>query len=327
MKKKFGLMKYPGVPTYNVGDYVQSLAAKQFLPQVDQIISREELNSYSGEQVSMIMNGWYMHNPNNFKPSSNINPLYISFHLNSRVKDIILNNEENVKYLKSKAPIGCRDNFTLEALQSKGIDSYYSSCLTTTLGLKYKKEETNDEIYFADPLWILPNKKKMFYGLNYFVRSFTKGEVFNLGKQKKTLAKIFNSDIMNQQKSLVHILPKKHSEDKRFEEAEIFLEKLAKAKLVVTSRIHAALPCLALGTKVIFVNYGFTLASDQSRFKGIVELFNTINIDPNGKISSNFFWDGKSKFSLEDIEKLENPTKHIKYAEKLAKTCEDFIVK
>ncbi|WP_264821067.1 polysaccharide pyruvyl transferase family protein [Acinetobacter schindleri] len=32
------------------------------------------------------------------------------------------------------------------------------------------------------------------------------------------------------------------------------LEKYSTAKLVITSRIHCALPCLAMGTPVIYIN-------------------------------------------------------------------------
>jgi hypothetical protein len=322
--KKYGLMIYPGTPTYNVGDYVQSLAAKQYLPKVDVLIEREKLKKYSGHEVNMIMNGWYIHNPEQFKPSSKINPLYISFHLNSHFKDIILSDQNNVEYLKTKSPIGCRDYSTLESLRYKGIDAYYSGCLTTTLDLKYSSKEKSDNIYFCDPVWILPHWAKLMYGKKNFIKGIVKGDVFKFNKRKQVLASLFSEEILNKAINIKHKLPGKHSEERRFKEAELFLKKLASAKLVVTSRIHAALPCLALGTPVIFINYGFDRSSDQSRFKGIIELFNTINIDDSGKISANFELPNNEKISLNDI--IENPMRYLDFAESLKDKCSEFIV-
>lgn len=49
------------------------------------------------------------------------------------------------------------------------------------------------------------------------------------------------------------------------------LEQLAKAKCVVTTRLHTALPCLALGTPCLFV-----LFRDFKRFTGLKDLFTCI---------------------------------------------------
>ena len=51
----------------NIGDYIQSLAVKQFLSNQDPIlISREALNEYEGEQVKLIMNGWFFNERRKF---------------------------------------------------------------------------------------------------------------------------------------------------------------------------------------------------------------------------------------------------------------------
>jgi len=54
---KYGLLKYEeNKRFFNVGDNIQSLAAKQFLPRVDKYLSREKLADYKGEKVKLIMN-------------------------------------------------------------------------------------------------------------------------------------------------------------------------------------------------------------------------------------------------------------------------------
>ena len=112
---KYGLLTYLANPEYNVGDYVQSLAAAQFLPHIDKYLNREKLNIYNEEQVKLIMNGWFMHRPECWPPSDNIDPLLISFHLNSQVKDQLLDNKGK-KWFKRHQPVGCRDPYTLKAM-------------------------------------------------------------------------------------------------------------------------------------------------------------------------------------------------------------------
>ncbi len=65
---KYGLFTYKHSHNnlINIGDYVQSLAAKQFLPRVDEYVERDELNSLKGEEIKIIMNGWYTHYPGNW---------------------------------------------------------------------------------------------------------------------------------------------------------------------------------------------------------------------------------------------------------------------
>jgi hypothetical protein len=62
---KYGLFRYSyaqregyWVDEVNIGDYVQSLAAKQFLPKVDTLIERDSTADYQGDRVRVIMNGW-----------------------------------------------------------------------------------------------------------------------------------------------------------------------------------------------------------------------------------------------------------------------------
>ena len=51
------------------------------------------------------------------------------------------------------------------------------------------------------------------------------------------------------------------------------LNLIAKSKLVITSRLHVALPAIAYGTKVIFLKDGLEHINHQSRLKGISDYF------------------------------------------------------
>ncbi|MCV5533989.1 polysaccharide pyruvyl transferase family protein, partial [Escherichia coli] len=68
-----------------------------------------------------------------------------------------------------------------------------------------------------------------------------------------------------------------------FQKADAYLKRLSAARFVVTSRIHTALPCLAMGTPVIFVNGGFKTKVDNCRFDGLFDFFNRIDVEASGK--------------------------------------------
>ena len=88
---KFGLLTYAeNKRFFNVGDYIQSLAARQYLPSVDCHINREELGAYKGDPVKLIMNGWFTHNAANWVPAPSIDPLFVSFHVNNTAAPLML---------------------------------------------------------------------------------------------------------------------------------------------------------------------------------------------------------------------------------------------
>ena len=51
--------------------------------------------------------------------------------------------------LKKYEPIGCRDLKTTDKLKNKGIDAYFSGCLTTTIDF-FKWNQQNETIFNTD---------------------------------------------------------------------------------------------------------------------------------------------------------------------------------
>lgn len=322
---KYGLFTYDeNKKFFNVGDNIQSLAAKQFLPQVDTFINREHLADYKGDKMKVIMNGWFTHNYNNWLPSEDIEPLFISFHVNNTAAPYMLS-EKAVAYLKTHEPIGCRDEFTVETLKAKGINAYFSGCLTLTLD-SYKVDDSlrGDDIYIVDPLYSYPTWEKVTYDWKRVIRSIQNGDFFKTGKQQQHLRKFIDEELLKTAKFINQEPPANtYTDAQKFAMAEDLLHKYAKAKLVITSRIHCALPCLALGTPVIFVN-GFDSFVDSCRFEGILELFNRIDIDTNtGNFTANF----PLAHKIDQNTKVQNLGKHHAIAEPMKKTCSDFIAK
>ena len=94
------------------------------------------------------MNGWHNLNGGNKYVSNLIKPFYISYHL-SKSKEIPV---EFIKNMNNFSPIGCRDIQTRNTLIKYGIKAYFSSCLTTTLDIDYRIDESKrtKEIIFID---------------------------------------------------------------------------------------------------------------------------------------------------------------------------------
>ncbi|AEF44689.1 hypothetical protein SerAS12_1554 [Serratia sp. AS12] len=324
MIDKFGVLTYES-DIYvkrnwiNLGDYVQSTAAKQFFPRVDSFIPRDHMNSYAGDPVKMIMNAWYMDLPENFPPSDAVDPLYVSIHINSTVAEKMFT-PATIKHFKKCGPIGCRDFYTRDMLQSKGIDAYYSGCMTLTLGETYKRDNVTDDIYFIDVMYDSKTLPELIRQPLRFGKRVLNGRAFEFTHRKKVLSKYFDEDLLEKAKFETQIIPY-ISADEGFKLADDFLKRLANAKLVVTSRIHTALPCLAMGTPVIFVNGGFKNKVDNCRFDGLFDFFNRIDVDDKANSTVNFEFSGE-KIGINS--KISNKDVHLQYARALVEKCKSF---
>jgi hypothetical protein len=319
----YGLLTYDeNRKFFNVGDNIQSLAARQFLPHVDELLNRERLGEYKGDKIKLILNGWFTHNIHNWMPSEDIDPLFVSFHINNTAAPYMLS-EKGIAYLKKHEPIGCRDQFSADTLKAKGIDAYFTGCLTLTLdSYKVDDSERGDDIYIVDPLYSYPTWEKVTYHWKVFLRSIQNKKLFRLGRQKAHISNFIDADLLQSAHHINQEPPAGiYTDAQKFEMAEDILKKYARAKLVITSRIHCALPCLALGTPVIFVN-GFDSFVDSCRFDGILDLFNRIDVDTKtGNWTSNFGLEGK----VNKDTKVKNLEKHHALAEPLKAKCRAFI--
>ncbi|MDX2414626.1 MAG: polysaccharide pyruvyl transferase family protein [Bacteroidales bacterium] len=255
---KYGIVAYSN--SINMGDEVQSLAAKRLLPSVDYYIDRSNINKrVSDEEISLICNGWFTGAPSNWPPAENIIPLFISFHVtNSNKSKKLIPSAKLKDYYSKFGPVGCRDLKTLELFRTAGIEAYYSGDLTLTLENEFS--ERTDDILLVDPL-------RHNYTAEYrneIIKQIVPGKYSDAVK------------IVKQRRSNIDI-----SNEDRFNDAEKLIEQYSRAKLVITSRIHCALPCLALGTPVYFINAGYhsTLLNLNDRFAGILEMFKVFGED------------------------------------------------
>ena len=225
---KYGLIVFKD--TENIGDDIQSYAALKFLPKVDYYIEREHMDTFvpnEKEYVRVLMSGWFLHKKYNFDLSPYIYPFFISTHLSS-YKTFGIENE-HIKlfapYLRKYGPIGCRDIHTHEVLDKYKIDNYISGCITLTIDKLKTTKNKSDYICCVD----------------------VSDEVEEYIKQNTELKIIKKTHKLDGKENA------KLSYEERFENVRNLLKVYQNAKLVVTSRLHCALPCLALGTPVIIV--------------------------------------------------------------------------
>lgn len=317
INQKFGLLGYWSLANNNLGDYVQAIAARQFLPAVDIYCEREKLKSYNGNEIRMIMNGWFMHNPKNFPPSDKITPIYISMHINSTVYND-MTNEECIVHFKKYEPIGCRDINTERLLAKKGIKSYFSGCLTLTLGRLYQRNHVKEHIVIVDPLYNLFSYKQVLRYPALLKRIYREKRFKELNYKNRTLTKFLDPYLLKNAEFLTQDVRVKSIEE-GLKKADAFLKKLCEAKLVITSRIHCALPCLAMGTPVIFINAEAPKGNDEftCRFSGLLEMLNVITVSQTGGFTFNF--ECPAKITESNIP--QNKSLHVPYIEKLVEQC------
>lgn len=182
---KYGLLVTSPVSSYkNIGDYIQSLAAKQYINDDYCYVEKEEISEFSSdEEVRVIMNAWYMWHPENWPPKPCINPLLISMHISPLTADRMLS-QKGKEYLIKYGPVGCRDLGTKKILDDANIPCYFSACLTLTLGRTYGFKGNRNGVVFVDP-YIPPVRyvvdgHAVYYPLNllrsigYYIKNFSK---------------------------------------------------------------------------------------------------------------------------------------------------------
>ncbi len=86
-----------------------------------------------------LLYGWHMHKANNGKyafPPCTKQVFVFSFH----ISDQNILTPQVISYLSNVGPIGCRDFSTLEKLRIQNVPSYYSGCVTLSLGSQIQKK-------------------------------------------------------------------------------------------------------------------------------------------------------------------------------------------
>lgn len=165
--------------TDNMGDYYQAAASmyvwwkffkstETFADFIKGCIRTNTMNSYplfwidrdrmnecnpgACTKIVTICNGWWMYESNIkthtfcFPPPPFIQPIYTSIHL----ANYHIFTTETINHFKAYQPIGCRDKSTCAIMIEKGIDAYFSCCLTTILNLRDAMLGFNPTLDYSD---------------------------------------------------------------------------------------------------------------------------------------------------------------------------------
>ena len=221
---KIYALKYEGktfLKSFNIGDDIQSIAAARLLPRIDGFLSRDHLSQVTSPCI-VSMNGFFMGEPN-WPPSEFVIPIFYAFHIAPAWEKTICS-LEGVSYLRQHQPIGCRDRGTVEILKKHDIQAYFSGCLTLTLDRRKSP----------------PNS----------------GQVFISGGANKGFSNLIPEEIrreaffVNQGKVQLPFMPATTRQDIAQHLLDAYRDH---AKLVITSKIHCAMPCIAMGIPVVFL--------------------------------------------------------------------------
>lgn len=179
-----------------------------------------ELSTYSGEYVILPLSfPFYGYsngiNITNFSPK--IIPVFLGF-----ASMIQKYSDCDISYLKKYEPIGCRDQYTMEGLRKNGIEAYLNGCVTLTLPKVRNGYDDKKTIFCVDLTDDI---------VNLIPKDILKNCTF-------TSHVYFSDECLN------------GTENKA---REIYNKYLNEAKIIITTRLHAALPCIAAGIPVVLI--------------------------------------------------------------------------
>ena len=236
--------------------------------------------------IGLIMNGWFLHRPFRWPPHPRFRPLLTSFHLDAfrprrnpwrRTAADALLSERGAEWLRGQGTIGARDPATQRWLRQRGIDSEYSGCLSLTLQRP----------------------------------DVPKGELIVACDLPEPLLAHLARRTRHEPIAVSHVDVATCGTAARMAKAEALLALYASAKAVVTTRLHCALPCLAMGTPVLFIPN----PRERDRQEPALMLAHCAE--------ARDFLAARTRFDPEDPP--ENPDDFRPLAEALVRECEAFV--
>lgn len=260
----------------NLGDSIQALAMDSIYEQIGigkeeiRYIKRDFANTYTGELTDVVLYTEFI--KDNVAKRLSVSD---KIRIKSIVSAVFYNDfsalnegfSESYDLIKKLQPIGARDEKSLKILKKNGIESYLTGCFTICFPRRTQ----------------IPKKKKVF-----------------LVDIPKSLEPYIPEEIKKEAEYLSHATqikkyPVDLAENNRLEEeAKKLLDKYKnEATLVVTGRLHAALPCIAMGIPVIFAcdNLDF-------RFEWVDKFIYPYQFDEYSKID----WNPKA-LDVEEVKK------------------------
>jgi hypothetical protein len=311
--------------TNNLGDDIQAWPAWQFWGRnVDAVLERDTLEWWyplgfdlkPEEKVAIIFNGWLTHNPRGWFPPQNLSPLFVSLHIAPEIAPKFFR-PELVEYL-SQFEIGARDLATLDLLKSYGLKAYFSGCLTLTVSHWLSRTAPPKEFR---PLIVDLDEEAMHY-VPLEIRNASINSTQEISNQTSAVLKLIPKITqMRWTKALKTILPRSFLDSSYFVFRKILdmspgvpksplsrlvlaeerLRLLSGASLILTSRLHVALPAASLGVPVILVH---PRLHEDPRFSGLSGLVNSYTLEEFREVGHDLSYDKLTNPGLGEIDSL-----------------------
>lgn len=224
-----------GVVGINLGDCVQTLAVRNLMRKLYPDVSLEyfdvfNLANYQNGKAFTIMNNYFSHEDcYSFLPNQNLLPIYIGAHFSESKQKDIMKLLQYMPDLFKNETVGCRDLYTKQFFQNLNIDAYFSRCLTLTFP-KRESSKTQNKVFIVNVLSDF---------VNYFPKEIVKD------------AEYINQQRVDADLSPSHYIKNAQAYIKMTE--DLFSRYKNEAKLVITSALHCAIPCIAMGIPTVVI--------------------------------------------------------------------------
>lgn len=239
------------VSTLNLGDHIQILAARRLIERVSSppsihIDRDNEIGSCPGLDAAgapypIVLNGWFKTNAAEWPPNTLLDPVYIGFHIRLHQCPRLLA-EDALAHYSAHGPVGCRDTYTYDLLHSHGREVYLSHCLTLSLPKREYAPEQQTEVFVVSRddrilSWLPPDLAG-----SRFVSHYVEDADFARNMERaRGLLDLYRT----------------------------------RARLIVTSLLHCALPAIAMGIPVVMFypeNSEAGHVSDRERLSSLAAL-------------------------------------------------------
>ena len=290
---KFANLCDHGSTSINLGDYLQFIVIDEIYKRMGISDSEiyhlrsSEIANYKGEKLLLPLNfiTTIFSHDNVIHFSPDIIPVFLGLSLSNMKEKLDVEKffsiKENREFFLKYSPVGCRDEYTYQIFEKYNIPAYLNGCLTATISRR-EKEPVHGKIFFAD----VPEN----------LQQYIPGYLFDNCEFVSQQAQFSTEELLDYKQIFKYVKEryKKYKEE---------------ASFVITSRLHVAVPCTAMGIPVVF-------AKDyiDARFSWLEKLLPLYSMDEYKKID----WNPVAPYYEEQKEQIiELAMARIKYTYKL----------
>lgn len=251
---RYGVVWHP--MTDNLGDDLQALAAMRLMPRVDHVLDGERLDApidgvKDGDRVITLLSGNVFRRTDHWPPEKHIVPVCAGMHFSQEsVWGIPLTelSGAGLAWLKSFAPIGCRDTQTYETLKSMRLPVTLNGCATLTLQSAREKPKSRYICCVDVPDEVLDVLRQTAKAHGVEVRVMTHQRIG------------YDTDF-----------------DRRMQHAQWMVDEYAGAQFIVTRRLHAAMAGVAVDTPTLLLYHASY--EDVTRFAPMDSMINSMPVE------------------------------------------------